>query len=50
MAAMNILDSPLMCVLVTKFKCGVFVLGLSNSHCMADAYVASELALAWGEL
>ncbi|CAM6036160.1 unnamed protein product [Sphagnum compactum] len=50
MTAMNILDSPLMCVQVTKFKCGGFVLGLSISHCMADAYVASELVLAWGEL
>ncbi len=44
------LDVPLMCVQVTQFKCGGFVLGLYMNHCIADAFVASEFLVAWGEL
>jgi omega-hydroxypalmitate O-feruloyl transferase len=38
-------------VQVTRFKCGGFVLGLCMNHCIAaDAFVASEFLVAWGEL
>ncbi len=44
------LDVPLLCVQVTRFKCGGFVLGLCMNHCIADAFVASEFLVAWGEI
>ena len=37
-------------VQVTKFKCGGFVVGINNNHCMMDGLSANEFVLAWGEL
>ncbi|KAG5537238.1 hypothetical protein RHGRI_024625 [Rhododendron griersonianum] len=35
--------------LVTKFKCGGFVLGLCMNHCMFDGLGAMEFVNSWGE-
>ncbi|KAG6556852.1 hypothetical protein Mapa_001799 [Marchantia paleacea] len=48
--ATNILDTPLMVVQVTKFKCGGWSLGLSMQHSMFDGIGANEFIKAWGEV
>lgn len=35
---------------VTTFKCGGFVLGVHNNHCLMDGLSANEFLLAWGDL
>lgn len=35
---------------VTKFKCGGFVVGVHNNHCLMDGLSANQFLLAWGEL
>ncbi|GMH06869.1 hypothetical protein Nepgr_008709 [Nepenthes gracilis] len=47
--AKNILEVPLLAAQVTKFKCGGFVLGLCNNHCMHDGIAAMEFVNSWGE-
>ncbi|KAI9075668.1 hypothetical protein K1719_042365 [Acacia pycnantha] len=46
----NILEMPLLTVLVTKFKCGGFTLGLFINHGMQDGMCAMEIVNAWGEI
>ncbi|BFI32708.1 omega-hydroxypalmitate O-feruloyl transferase [Marchantia polymorpha subsp. ruderalis] len=48
--ATNILDTPLVVVQVTKFKCGGWSLGLSMQHSMFDGIAANEFIKAWGEV
>ena len=35
---------------MTTFKCGGFVLGMHNNHCLMDGLSANEFLLAWGDL
>lgn len=35
---------------MTTFKCGGFVVGVHNNHCMMDGLSANEFLLAWGDL
>ncbi|KAG0627527.1 hypothetical protein M758_2G208400 [Ceratodon purpureus] len=48
--AKNILEVPPLIVQVTTFKCGGFVLGVHNNHCLMDGLSANEFLLAWGDL
>ncbi|XP_021818281.1 omega-hydroxypalmitate O-feruloyl transferase-like [Prunus avium] len=47
--AKNILEIPPLVAQVTKFRCGGFVLGLCNNHCMFDGLGAMEFVNSWGE-
>ncbi|KAL6854315.1 hypothetical protein ACP4OV_019218 [Aristida adscensionis] len=43
------LDTPLLTVQVTRFRCGGFVLGLAMNHCLADGQSAAEFLRSWAE-
>ncbi|WOL17678.1 omega-hydroxypalmitate O-feruloyl transferase-like isoform X1 [Canna indica] len=47
--AKNLLETPLLTVQVTRFKCGGFVLGLAMNHCMADGLSCVEFLHSWAE-
>ncbi|CAO2831255.1 unnamed protein product [Amaranthus hypochondriacus] len=44
----SLLQTPLLVVQVTKFKCGGFSLGCCVNHCMVDGIAAMEFVNAWG--
>ncbi|KAJ0981933.1 hypothetical protein J5N97_010188 [Dioscorea zingiberensis] len=46
---LNIFQAPLLAVQVTRFKCGGFVLVMSNNHCLADGISAVEFLHSWAE-
>ncbi|KAJ4978135.1 hypothetical protein NE237_008915 [Protea cynaroides] len=45
----SIIEMPLLVVQVTRFKCGGFVLGVANNHCMADGVSIVEFVNSWAE-
>lgn len=47
--AKNFLETPLLTVQVTRFRCGGFVLGLAMNHCMVDGVAAVEFVTSWAE-
>ncbi|XP_042499427.1 omega-hydroxypalmitate O-feruloyl transferase-like [Macadamia integrifolia] len=46
----NILEIPLLTVQVTRFKCGGFVLGVANNHCMADGIAINDFLSSWAQI
>ncbi|KAJ1687328.1 hypothetical protein LUZ63_018718 [Rhynchospora breviuscula] len=48
--AKNILETPLLTVQVTKFKCGGFSIGLAMNHGMSDGLSAVQFLNSWAEI
>ncbi|XP_010939233.1 omega-hydroxypalmitate O-feruloyl transferase [Elaeis guineensis] len=48
--AKNLLETPLLTVQVTRFKCGSFVLGLAMNHCMVDGLSCMDFLSSWAEV
>ncbi|KAM0937923.1 putative omega-hydroxypalmitate O-feruloyl transferase [Dioscorea sansibarensis] len=47
---LNIFEAPLLTVQVTKFKCGGYLLGMANNHCLSDGVAVVEFLRSWAEL
>ncbi|XP_038990034.1 omega-hydroxypalmitate O-feruloyl transferase-like [Phoenix dactylifera] len=48
--AKSLLETPLLTVQVTRFRCGGFVVGLAMNHCMVDGLAAMGFLKSWAEI